>query len=80
MKFKFDAHLPHQSTAIHSVLDVFTASRASDGRDYATALQTFDTELFQGVIQTAHGIGNAGLKRDGLLERIHAVQQGNAIE
>jgi len=57
------------------VLDLFTGSRASGGRDYATALQTFDTELFQGVIQTAYGIGNAGLKREGLLERIHAVQQ-----
>lgn len=80
MKFQFDAHLPHQSTAIQSVLGVFAGSHASDGRDYATALQTFDTELFQGVIQTAHGIGNAGLKRDGLLERIQAVQAGNGIE
>ena len=80
MKFQFDAHLPHQSTAIQSVIGVFAGSRAGDGRDYATALQTFDTELFQGVIQTVHGIGNAGLKRDGLLERIRAVQEGNGIE
>ena len=47
MKFQFDAHLPHQSTAIQSVLGVFAGSRAGDGRDYATALQTFDTELFK---------------------------------
>ncbi len=80
MKFQFDAHLPHQSTAIQSVLGVFAGSRASDGRDYATAMQTFDTALFQGVVQTAHGIGNAGLKREGLLERIRAVQEGNGIE
>lgn len=80
MKFQFDAHLPHQSTAISSVLGVFAGSRASDGRDYATAMQTFDTALFQGVVQTAHGIGNAGLKQEGLLERIRAVQEGNGIE
>jgi type III restriction enzyme len=80
MKFQFDAHLPHQSAAIQSVLSVFAGSKAADSRDYATAMQTFDTALFQGVVQTAHGIGNAGLKREGLLERIHAVQEGNGIE
>jgi type III restriction enzyme len=80
MKFQFDAHLPHQSTAIQSVLDVFAGSRAGDTRDYATALQTFDTELFQGVVQTVHGIGNAGLKLDGLLTRIRTVQEANGIE
>jgi type III restriction enzyme len=80
MKFQFDAHLPHQGAAIHAVLGVFEGSRAIDGRDYATAMQTFDTALFQGVVQTAHGIGNAGLKAEGLLERIRAVQEGNGIE
>ena len=80
MKFQFDAHLPHQATAINAVLGVFEGSRAIDGRDYATAMQTFDTALFQGVVQTAHGIGNSGLKEEGLLARIQAVQEGNGIE
>jgi len=80
MKFQFDAHLPHQSSAINAVLGIFEGSQATDGRDYATAMQTFDTALFQGVVQTAHGIGNAGLKMDGLLLRVRAVQEANGIE
>jgi hypothetical protein len=80
MKFQFDAHLPHQSSAINAVLGIFEGSQATDGRDYATAMQTFDTALFQGVVQTAHGIGNAGLKMDGLLLRVQAVQEANGIE
>lgn len=80
MKFQFDAHLPHQSAAINAVLGVFESSRAIDGRDYNTALQTFDTELFQGVVQTPHGIGNAGLDSVDLWHRIKTVQEQNGIE
>jgi type III restriction enzyme len=80
MKFQFDAHLPHQSSAINAVLGIFEGSQATDGRDYATALQTFDTELFQGVVQTPHGVGNAGLKQENLPHRIRNVQEENGID
>lgn len=56
MKFQFDAHLPHQGAAIGSVLGIFEGSHAVDARDVATAFQTFDTELFRGVVQTPKSI------------------------
>ncbi|MCH7228999.1 DEAD/DEAH box helicase family protein [Haloferula sp. A504] len=80
MKFQFDAHLPHQTTAIDAVLGLFEGSEAADSRDVATAFQTFDTELFRGTVQTPMGVGNAVLARDGLLQRIRAVQERNGIE
>ncbi len=80
MKFQFDAHLPHQSTAINAVLGLFEGAQAGDGREVATAFQTFDTELFRGVVQTPMGVGNAGLEREGLLKRIHEVQERNGID
>lgn len=80
MKFRFDAHLPHQSAAIGAVLGVFGDSRASDGRDVATAFQTFDTELFRGVVQTPMGIGNAGLDVGVLLKRIRDMQHANGLD
>jgi hypothetical protein len=43
MKFQFDAHLPHQGTAINAVLGVFEGSRAIDGRDYATEIKVLKT-------------------------------------
>ena len=53
MKFQFDAHLPHQSPAINALLGLFEGRQATVGWDYATAMQTFDTALFQGAVQTA---------------------------
>lgn len=42
-------------------------------------MQTFDLELFQGSSQTLHGLGNSGLNREGLLERIQKVQLANDL-
>lgn len=80
MKFQFDAHLPHQGAAIGSVLGIFEGSHAVDGRDVATAFQTFDTELFHGVVQTPMGVGNADINAASLLSRIQQVQQRNDID
>ncbi|MCB1132990.1 MAG: DEAD/DEAH box helicase family protein, partial [Verrucomicrobiae bacterium] len=80
MKFQFDAHLPHQGSAIGAVLGLFEGSQAVDSRDVATAFQTFDTELFRGVVQTPMGVGNAGLDRGGLLHRIQAIQERNGLD
>lgn len=80
MKFQFDAHLPHQGSAINAVLGIFEGSHAMDSRDVATAFQTFDTELFHGVVQTPMGVGNAGLDTQTLLARIHEVQERNGLD
>lgn len=80
MKFQFDAHLPHQSEAIQAVLGLFEGSQALDSREVSTAFQTFDTELFRGVVQTPMGVGNSGLESAGLLKRIQAVQERNGID
>ena len=80
MKFQFEAHLPHQQAAIDAVLSVFEGTKAADGRDYATAMQTFDTELFRGVVQTEHGVGNAGLDAAVVRDRVAEVQRRNEID
>jgi len=80
MKFKFDAKIPHQMAAMDAVLNVFEGSQSVDGMAAATAMQTFDLELFQGMTQTDHGLGNTCLDRDNLLKRIQQVQQKNDIQ
>ena len=52
MKLQFDAKQPYQIDAVNAVVDLFDGQPLNQP-DYATILQTFDTELFGSVAQTA---------------------------
>ena len=74
MKLKFDANLPYQHDAIKAAVSVFEGQPAAQ-TDYATAFQTFDTELFKEV-----GLSNpATISRERILENVCRVQEGNDI-
>jgi type III restriction enzyme len=74
MKLKFDANLPYQHEAVKAAVDVFEGQSAAQA-DFATAFQTFDTELFKDV-----GLSNpAVVSPDRLFENVQRVQEANDI-
>lgn len=80
MKLQFDAKQAYQIEAVNAVVDVFDG-QALNKPDYATILQTFDTELFGSVGQTDLGIGNKLiLDRETLLKNVQRVQERNDLD
>lgn len=74
MKLKFDANLPYQHEAIKAAVAVFEGQPAAQ-TDYATAFQTFDTELFRDV-----GLSNpAVIERERILQNTQRVQEAHDI-
>ena len=70
MKLQFDAKQPYQIDAVNAVVDLFDGQPLNKP-DYATILQTFDTELFGSVSQTELGIGNRQfIDRDTILKNL----------
>jgi type III restriction enzyme len=80
MKLQFDAKQAYQIEAVNAVVDLFDGQPLSKP-DYATILQTFDTELFGSVGQTELGIGNQ-LTIDGaaLLANLQRIQERNDLD
>jgi len=80
MKLQFDAKQPYQIDAVNAVVDLFDG-QPLDQPDYATILQTFDTELFGSVAQTELGIGNRqSIDHETILRNLQAVQQRNDLD
>lgn len=80
MKLQFDAKQPYQIDAVSAVVDLFDGQPLNQP-DYATILQTFDTELFGSVGQTDLGIGNKLiLDRETLLMNLQRVQERNDLD
>jgi type III restriction enzyme len=74
MKLKFDANLPYQHEAIKAVVDIFEGQPAAQS-DYATAFQTFDTELFKDV-----GLSNPPIiNPERILENTRRIQETDDI-
>jgi type III restriction enzyme len=74
MKLKFDANLPYQHEAIKAVVDIFEGQAAAQ-TDFATAFQTFDTELFKDV-----GLSNPAIVSPlRILENVQRIQETNDI-
>ena len=71
---KFDANLQYQHDAIKAAVDVFEGQPAAQ-TDYATAFQTFGTELFKEV-----GLSNPSAINPGrILDNVQRVQEANDI-
>ena len=80
MKIQFDAKQSYQIDAVNAVVDLFDGSDLKQP-DYATIMQTFDTELFGSVAQTDLGIANHLIvSRDALLKNLQAVQERNDLD
>jgi len=80
MKIQFDAKQSYQLDAVNAVVDLFDGSDLKQP-DYATIMQTFDTELFGSVAQTDLGIANHLIvSRDALLKNLQAVQERNDLD
>jgi len=80
MKLQFDAKQPYQIDAVNAVVDLFDGQPLNKP-DYATILQTFDTELFGSVGQTDLGIGNKLIiDRETLLKNLQRVQERNDLD
>ena len=80
MKLQFDAKQAYQIDAVNAVVDLFDGQPLNQP-DYATILQTFDTELFGSVAQTDLGIGNKQfIDRETILKNLRAVQERNDLE
>ena len=80
MKIQFDAKQSYQLDAVNAVVDLFDGSDLKQP-DYATIMQTFDTELFGSVAQTDLGIANHLIvSRDSLLKNLQAVQERNDLD
>lgn len=74
MKLKFDANLQYQHDAIKAAVDVFEGQSAAQ-TDFATAFQTFDTELFKEV-----GLSNPAVIHPGrILDNVQRIQEANDI-
>jgi type III restriction enzyme len=80
MKIQFDAKQSYQIDAVNAVVDLFDGADLKQP-DYATIMQTFDTELFGSVAQTDLGIANHLIvSRDALLKNLQAVQERNDLD
>jgi len=74
MKLKFNANLPYQQEAVQAAVGVFEGQPAAQ-TDYATAFQTFDTELFKDI-----GLSNPALiPADRILTNTKVIQEANDI-
>jgi len=80
MKIQFDAQQEYQLEAVNSVVDLFDG-QPLEKPNYATLMQTFDTELFGSMAQTELGIGNhLVIDRETLLKNLQRVQERNELE
>ncbi len=80
MKLQFDAKQPYQIDAVSAIVDLFEGQPLNQP-DYATILQTFDTELFGSVGQTDLGIGNKLIiDRPTLLWNLQRVQERTEVD
>lgn len=79
MKLQFDAQQQFQLDAVRAVVDVFDGQPLNQP-DYATIMQTFDTELFGSVGQTELGIGNhLAISREAVLKNVQSAQERNDL-
>lgn len=80
MKLQFDAKQPYQIEAVDAVVDLFDGQPLNKP-DYATILETFDTELFGSVGQTELGIGNRlFIDQGAILSNLQRVQERNDLD